>query len=64
MSRASEPLIKAREFFRENPEEELTFEDMSIKFGIPYSKTYRLAQSLRDEGLCETVCIVRVAKLE
>ena len=60
----SKELSDLRDFFWRNPEEELTIKDISQKFEVPLKRAYRLAQSLRDDGLCETVCIVRRAKPE
>lgn len=62
MSRCSKELAALREFFKRNPEEELSFDDVAVKLDIPLRRVYRIAQSLKDDGLCETAHIIRVAK--
>lgn len=47
------------DYFSANPDEELTFPDMSIKFGITQRYAYDLVRRMKDEQRLEVVRIVR-----
>jgi len=48
-----------RRFFKDNPGEELTYDDMRVKFDLSDRELYRLAREMRKEGLVEVVHVVR-----
>jgi len=51
---------RIREFFRNNPEEELTKQDFMVKFDINNAKTAdSYIERLRIEGLIESVRVLR-----
>ena len=54
---------RVRRFFRDNPDEELTYAQMMVKFSISQDRVYELVKLMRHEGLIEAVHVVRcVAK--
>lgn len=49
----------ARQFFTDNPDEELLFSDFQSKFGATKSNVISIIKVLRREGLIESVHVVR-----
>lgn len=55
-------LNRMRSFFTDNPEEEVTHQDIALKLGLTVKQTYSLVQKLKEEGLCESYCVIRGVK--
>lgn len=51
-----------REFFRLNPDEELSFKDLEVKFSLGQQYGRNVVNKLRSEGLLETMYIIRAKK--
>lgn len=47
-------------FFLDNPEEELTYEQVQIKFSVPRSTAKAALRDLYAEGLLESVRVIRL----
>ena len=50
---------RVRRYFRDNPDEELTYMDMMEKFSLSRNRVYELVKLMRSEELVEAVHIVR-----
>ncbi len=50
---------RIRQFFLDNPDEELTYHDMAVKLEIPLSRVYTLVRVLDRDGICEPVRVIR-----
>ena len=50
---------RVRRFFRDNPDEELTYAQMMVKFSISRNRVYELVKLMRGEELVEAVHVVR-----
>lgn len=62
MSRPLDPTSyvgRIRQFFQDNPDEELTHKDIAVKLDLPLSKVYTLVRVLDRDGICETVRVIR-----
>jgi DNA-binding transcriptional MocR family regulator len=53
---------KIRSFFRENPDEYLTKEDLVAKFGFTKNQVDRAMDSLKARGLIDSTYVYRVKK--
>lgn len=53
---------KLRAFFQNNPNEELTAEDISDKLGIPREKVWTLTRMLKRDGVCEAAYVFRAKR--
>lgn len=53
---------RLREFFKQNPDEELSHRDIEAKLGITSSTLYNVLRILKRDGICETVLTVRAVK--
>ncbi len=65
MSKPRDPDSKTgriREFFLNNDDEELTYEDIVVKFNITKRELGRIVQSLVGQGICESVHLLRAKK--
>lgn len=51
-------------FYEDNPEEELTYEDICTKFEVSYSQAKNAVQYLARSGLVEGVYLIRRKKSE
>jgi predicted transcriptional regulator len=51
-----------RRFFADNPDEELTLVDISIKAGISQESARALVSVLKEQGLIESVRVYRAVK--
>jgi predicted transcriptional regulator len=51
-----------RRFFADNPDEELTLQDISLKAGISQESARALVSVLKEQGLIESVRVYRAAK--
>lgn len=50
---------RVRQFFVDNPDEELTYEEMAAKFDTTINHCRELVKALKDEGLIESVHVIR-----
>jgi predicted transcriptional regulator len=55
-------LNRMRAFFTNNPDEEITHKDIALKLDLTVKQTYSLIQKLKEEGLCESYCVIRGVK--
>ena len=50
---------RVRRYFRDNPDDELTYAEMMEKFSLNRCRVYELVKLMREEELVEAVHIVR-----
>lgn len=50
---------RIRQFFVDNPDEEMTYELLTAKFSVHHQSVRDAVRALRDEGLLETLHVVR-----
>jgi DNA-binding GntR family transcriptional regulator len=50
---------QVRQWFRDNPGEELTYADMAVKFGLQEKPLYAVISVLKAERLVEVVHVVK-----
>ena len=50
---------RVRQFFAENPDEELTYEDMAAKFDVPVNYCREVVRALKTKGEIESVHVIR-----
>ncbi len=53
---------RIREFFKNNPDEELTKEDVEVKFGLTQRQAGSALDNLRDAGFLESHHLYRLKK--
>ncbi len=53
---------KLDEFFNNNPDEELTFDDIAAKFSVPVGLASRTVYSMADRGELESIHVIRRAR--
>lgn len=51
-----------REFFQRNPDEELSFKDLEVKFNLGQQYGRNIVNQLRREGVLESMYIIRAKK--
>jgi DNA-binding GntR family transcriptional regulator len=50
---------QVRQWFRDNPGEELTYPDMGVRFGLAQKPLYDVICRLKAEGVVEVVHVVK-----
>lgn len=51
--------VAIRRFFKDNPGEELTYDDLELKFGIRDRQLYSLIGKLKAEGTVDVLHVVK-----
>jgi hypothetical protein len=53
---------RLRQFYAENPDEELTLQDIMVKFGCAYDTAKRMVSCLKRDGVLRAHHVYRVAE--